>query len=146
MQLQKLVYFAYGWYLAVTGKRLLDERVEAWKWGPVVPSLYSEFKKYGSEPVPEAAVDYFFDGGKLCFREHRIGSDPEGLMAKRVIEKVWRIYGQYSASQLSAMTHEPNSPWSLTPEKDVRGTDISDQLIMDYFRKLAHGHAAAATR
>jgi uncharacterized phage-associated protein len=147
MQLQKLVYFAYGWYLAITGKRLLDERVEAWRWGPVVPSLYSEFKPYGSGPITEPAADFFFDdAGKMSFKTQRIGNSPDDITAKQIIAKVWQIYGKYTASQLSAMTHEPNSPWSLTEEKDVKGTDIDDQLITNYFRRLAHGHAAAAVR
>lgn len=45
MQLLKLVYFAYGWYWAFADDRLLDERVQAWKYGPVVPSVYHEFER-----------------------------------------------------------------------------------------------------
>ncbi len=142
MQLQKLVYFAYGWYLAITGERLLNERVEAWQWGPVIPSLYSEFKKFGSEPITDMARD-------MTSRPFRVRSgnplkDGQALM---VIKRVWEIYGKYTAAQLSGMTHEPNSPWSRTPEKDIKGTDISDDLIADYFRKLAmNEHATPTTR
>src|SRR5215467_7486621 len=57
MQLLKLVYFAHGWYLALTGERLIDERVEAWKYGPVVPSIYHEFKRFGNEPITEYATE-----------------------------------------------------------------------------------------
>lgn len=39
MKLQKLVYFAPGWYLALFNKPLIDERVEAWKFGPVILSM-----------------------------------------------------------------------------------------------------------
>src|SRR5260370_7712236 len=53
MQLQKLVYFAYGWYLAITGTRLIDERVEGWQWGPVFPSIYKGLKRFGSSSVTE---------------------------------------------------------------------------------------------
>jgi len=131
MQLQKLVYFAYGWYLAITGERLLNER-EAWQWGPVIPSLYSEFKRFGSDPITEPSRD--FSGRPYRLRSDDSIKDGEAL---RLIKRVWEIYGRYSASQLSGMTHEPNSPWSQTPEKNVKGTDISDDVIADYFRKLA---------
>src|ERR1700689_5397887 len=63
MKVQKLVYFAHGWYLALTGGRpMINEPVEAWKFGPVVPSLYYELKKYGETPITDligaTVVDY----------------------------------------------------------------------------------------
>src|SRR5450631_518283 len=35
LKLQKLVYYAQGFSLALTGKRLFDEAIEAWEHGPV---------------------------------------------------------------------------------------------------------------
>jgi uncharacterized phage-associated protein len=143
MQLQKLVYFAYGWYLAITSKRLLDERVEAWQWGPVIPSLYSEFKHFGSGPITELAMEAILEDRTISFRPYRVRSDnpAEDALAMSVIRKIWEIYGRFSASQLSSMTHAEGSPWSVTPEKDVRGTDISDEVIKRYFEQLAHSNA-----
>lgn len=40
MKLQKLVYFAHGWCLAHADKPLINEKVEAWQYRPVVSSLY----------------------------------------------------------------------------------------------------------
>lgn len=37
MQIQKLVYIAHGWHLAITEKPLIHESVEAWTYGPVIP-------------------------------------------------------------------------------------------------------------
>ena len=141
MQLQKLVYFAYGWYLAITGERLINERVEAWQWGPVIPSLYSEFKRFGSDAITDLARD-------IAQRPYRMSAgDPLKYgEAMLIIKRVWDIYGKYNASQLSGMTHEPNSPWSQTPEKDVKGTDISDEVIAEYFRSLAKNEQPITTR
>src|ERR1700722_6456220 len=113
MQLQKLVYFAYGWYLAITGERLLDERVEAWQWGPVVPSLYSEFKRYGSCPITEFARKAVVGGvGGISYQPYRVMSDrpDHDRIAMQIIRKIWEIYGRFSASQLSSMTHAPGTP------------------------------------
>jgi uncharacterized phage-associated protein len=143
MQLQKLVYFAYGWYLAITGERLLNERVEAWQWGPVIPSLYSEFKPYGSGPITELAADYWFQGPKLTFQYPRISSDDpvKDEFTRKVIAKVWEIYGKYSGIQLSTMTHAANSPWRQSYDENVRGTDIPDDVIKRYFEQVAHQNA-----
>lgn len=51
MKLQKLLYYAHGWHLAVTDRPLLNEFVEAWRWGPVIPSIYHEFKEFGDAPI-----------------------------------------------------------------------------------------------
>jgi uncharacterized phage-associated protein len=143
MQVQKLVYFAYGWYLAITGERLLNERVEAWQWGPVIPSLYSEFKAYGSGPITELAAEYYPQGVTLGFNFPRVASDDpdKDAFALRVIEKVWAIYGKYSGLQLSTMTHAANSPWSQSYDKNVRSTDIPDEVIRQYFQEVANQHA-----
>src|SRR5436190_8185336 len=44
MKLLKLVYFAHGWHLALTKRPIIDERLEAWKFGPVAPDVYHSFK------------------------------------------------------------------------------------------------------
>ena len=51
MKLQKLVYFAYGWSLALRGDPLVNEQVECWDYGPVFPSLYRRTKRYGADPI-----------------------------------------------------------------------------------------------
>jgi uncharacterized phage-associated protein len=48
LKLQKLVYFAHGWYLAFTDTPLIDDEVQSWKYGPVIQSLHYELKHYGS--------------------------------------------------------------------------------------------------
>ena len=40
MKLHKLLYYAAGWHLGFTGEPLFDEDIEAWQYGPVVPSIY----------------------------------------------------------------------------------------------------------
>jgi len=44
MKLQKLVYYAHGWHLALNNEPLIDEQVECWQYGPVISSLFHEFK------------------------------------------------------------------------------------------------------
>ena len=55
LKIQKLVYYANGWHLAIKGKPLISEQVEAWPYGPVVPSLYRAFRSYGDGPITEPA-------------------------------------------------------------------------------------------
>ncbi|MBA4038875.1 MAG: hypothetical protein C0468_00835, partial [Planctomyces sp.] len=116
MKLQKVLYFAHGWHLALTDKPLLDEQVEAWQWGPVIPSIYHEFKWFGPNPIAEArycTIEMKKDGSTgFQLREPKL-DDCSGdvATAKAVIDRVWQVYCDYSAVQLSNMTHQPGTPW-----------------------------------
>ncbi|RYE90398.1 MAG: DUF4065 domain-containing protein [Cytophagaceae bacterium] len=56
MKLLKLVYISHGWSLALLNEPLINEAVEAWTYGPVIPSLYQELKEYGRERVTKLVV------------------------------------------------------------------------------------------
>lgn len=56
MKLLKLVYYAHGWHLALSGNPLIKENVEAWRFGPVVRCLYDEFKIWGNGPIRKRAT------------------------------------------------------------------------------------------
>src|SRR5689334_14747494 len=51
LKLQKLCYYAQAWSLALDGKPLFGERIEAWAHGPAIPALYGRFKKYGFQAI-----------------------------------------------------------------------------------------------
>ena len=116
MQVQKLVYFAHGWHLALTGRPLIKEKVEAWPFGPVIRSLFHEFKRWGSGPIQELATQPAKVGG-LTFGSHPVSMDEEATnddelaTAKRVLDRVWDVYGRFSGIKLSEITHHSDSPW-----------------------------------
>lgn len=137
MKIQKLVYFAHGWELGLKGRPLINERVEAWPYGPVVPSLYHEFKVYGSGTITEPASSVEATGSKLRFVIPAIPvADTE---ARALLAKIWDVYGHRTGPQLSAMTHIPGSPWHTvsTQNPGVRSVDIPDDLIQRWFSDLA---------
>ena len=128
MKLLKLVYLAHGWNLAITNKPLINEPVEAWQYGPVISSVYHEFKSFGNGPIKEKATD--------C--NGVVESVIKESLEYKVVDKVWNVYKKFSGIQLSNKTHEPNTPWSKTWSKEMpRGTDIDNQIINDHFKELA---------
>lgn len=52
LSMQKLVYFAYGWMMIHTRRKLFYDRIEAWQYGPVIPSLYHSLKQFGRKKIP----------------------------------------------------------------------------------------------
>jgi uncharacterized phage-associated protein len=138
LKMQKLVYFAHGWHLAITGKPLLREKIQAWQWGPVIPSLYQQFKECGADSIKFPASIEIMGGDHFpanINRESRSGEEIE--RATKIIERVWEQYGKFSASDLSTLTHDEGSPWALVPDKEDYGAEIPNDTIKDYFVKQA---------
>ena len=52
LKLQKLLYYAQAWYMVnFDGKKLFDDDIEAWQFGPVIKSIYNLFKDFGRKPI-----------------------------------------------------------------------------------------------
>lgn len=140
MKLQKILYFAHGWFLALTGKPLLEERIEAWSYGPVIPDIYLEFKRFGNDPVTAPATPFARDKEDPP-KPYQMPNGEEDRSARLILEKVWESYKGFSAIALSNMTHQKETPWSKTVEpysgveKIPINLVISDELIKDYFTR-----------
>jgi len=119
MKLEKLVYYCQGWHLAVHGTPLFDEPIEAWREGPVVPALYRRHK------------------GRLRVADWPSGR-PERLDddARSSIDWVVAKYGNFSAVELSEMTHH-ELPWRAArvgiPDSDPSTTEISRDILRTYY-------------
>lgn len=152
MKIQKLVFFAHGWHLAIANKPLVDEQVEAWDYGPVIPQLYSCLRDFGNLPVvsPIRKMEMDFDGNdpwKITWTEPRLETSQnlqtEIDVAVGIADSVWKKYGIYDAVRLSNMTHLAGTPWELTVsrvKKELgylpKGTDIPQAVIRDYFKAI----------
>ena len=120
-KLQKLVYYAYAWYIALVNEdvnnlssKLFDSRIEAWIHGPVVPELYHEYKDYGGEDIPQ----------KENFDNNLFSTE-----ALDILEQVWTVYGKYTGNQLEMMTHK-EQPW-INARGTVATYESSTNLVSD---------------
>jgi len=153
MKLQKLIYYANGWMLALKAKPLLNEQIEAWRFGPVISSIYHEFRSFGNQPITERASSLEYGeatGGGFDVNVVSPSIDDEPVEAeytKNLLDKVWEIYGGYSAVQLSNMTHAEGSPWHHVFQKWdgslPRGTDIPVETIREFFTGLLQRETVA---
>jgi uncharacterized phage-associated protein len=100
LKLQKIIYLAHGWSLVLLKRPLIKEPFEAWNYGPVVPSLYRAFQKFGASPITEYVA-------KEPMENHYGLDDP----TKSLLESVWEKYKGLNAIQLSMYTHEPGYAW-----------------------------------
>ncbi len=131
LKLLKLVYIAYGWVAAILDRRLFEERIEAWQHGPVVESLYHEFKHYGKQPIDSYSICYDLESEKMSFPE--IPKSDEDTL--RVLHYVWEIYKRFSAWDLRNKTHEKDTPWSKAYVQGFTGVVIPHESIKEHFSR-----------
>ena len=116
LKLQKLLYYAQGFSLALTGEPLYTEQIKAWIHGPVVPAVWHEYRHCGSGPIP---------------RPTDLDRDAIDPATRGLLDEVYSVYGQFSAWRLREMTHaEP--PWKNPPQSGV----ISRSEMERYFKTL----------
>lgn len=133
LQLQKLAFIAHGWHLAVFGNPLVPgEPFRAWKFGPVLPSLYDEFRECGAQPIGRFGWMYGEDGPEEPFF-HPLDD------ASETLDFVVAQYGKYNGPELVNLTHRPGTPWhDITHGGRSVGFDktINDQLIKNHYKRL----------
>lgn len=114
LKLQKLLYYAQGFSLALFDMELFKEPLQKWTHGPVVPDMYHLYKEHGAGAI--SGINNL-DLSKYSTREIEL------------LDEVYSVYGQFSGWVLRDMTHvEP--PWQNTPD----GQEISLDAMKDYFK------------
>lgn len=108
-KLQKLCYYAQGWYAGLTGKKLFDNDLEAWVHGPVCPKLYEKYKIYGYNEIPK--INTYIGNEEL----------------KGIVEQIYRIYGKLDGDQLEELTHK-EKPW-INARKGIESWESSNEKI-----------------
>ena len=115
LKLQKLLYYCQGTHLALFNTPFFPERIEAWQHGPVVPDIYSEFNKFGSNAIPIPECD------KSKFNKEQLD----------LIDEVYEVYGQFSAWKLRNLTHD-EAPWAENYKPGFNNV-ISHEDLKNYF-------------
>lgn len=143
MKLQKLIFYAHGWHLALLDTPLVDEAFEAWKYGPVIPTVYHEFKNFGLMPINREGTEAVLRNNEsIEWVAPRIKDTTGNVSA--LLKRIWEVFGVFSGTQLSEMTHAPGTPWSNAREhygEDHRHIPIDDCEIKQYFKELAENNA-----
>lgn len=121
-QILKLTYLAHGWMMALYNRHLLKESVAAWEYGPIVPDLYKAVIQFRSHPV-----EVLSDAG-----------EPLDDLERDLVQQVYDRYGHLSGPALSRLTNGKGTPWAFTHSQGSFGRTISNDIIMDYFQRLAY--------
>src|SRR5206468_3186369 len=108
-RINKLLYFIHGWSLTSRPYGLVRNHFEAWKFGPVVRSVYDSFKRCGESKITEQAshLDYASGLNKTITFDDITDIDADTIV------HVFDSYALFSTSELYNLSHEAGGPWHI---------------------------------
>lgn len=122
LKLQKLVYYAQAWALALLHKPLFEEDFQAWAHGPVAVSIFNRYSTFGWQALPVSACDIELDEETTS-----------------VLNEVWDAYGHMTGKELEKLTHS-EMPWSSTrnglPPEAKSNAVIAKDVIAEFYNRL----------
>ncbi len=125
LKLQKLLYYAQAWHLAIHDEPLFRDPIQAWVHGPVVPSVYQHYKDWAWKPIEDTPAIPVLDQRT---NEH--------------LEEVMGTYGTMTAYGLELLTHE-EAPWRNAragiPADEPSNAVISHEDMKAFYRSRMNG-------
>lgn len=123
-KLQKLLYIAYGTYLALKNARLTNEHPQAWPYGPVFPTTRNKLLKRDLSLISLLDSDL-----------QKIKDDKD---IKSLMDLVLNSFGNKTATTLTIWSHQSGSPWDRVSSQEgfTWGEIIPDEYIKEYFNSI----------
>jgi uncharacterized phage-associated protein len=129
LSLEKLIYYAQAFFLAIRDEPLFPDEVHAWKLGPVVPDVYKRYQRYGAEPI--------------VVPDDWVGAPEVGNAVADYLIQVVGFFCQHTAINLSRATHL-EEPWK---DAIAAGEGLIRQVDMKfYYRSLMNEGEGALSR
>ena len=119
LQLQKLLYSSYVWWLVLKNQKLFNENIEAWECGPVIRTQYTRLKKYDNKTIKLQELETDLEKIPLEIKQH--------------LEMILDKYGKYEAHYLVDKTHQ-ETPWVDAFNLNEKKKIITDAMIKNYYK------------
>jgi len=116
LKLEKMLYYAQACSLQARKAPRFFEKVEAWRYGPVVDSVYNQYKEYGKGIIA------------LSINEPVVVIDDQDTL--EVLNAVYDVCKEYSPLCLSEITHKEGTPWKQVYHPNMN-YEISWHLMLE---------------
>ena len=115
LKLQKLLYYSQLWFFVKNDKRLFDDRIQAWIYGPVVYDVWANFK--------------FMKRSSIIPNNRAVNFDLDDITVNH-LNDVWESYGHLTGSDLVDLTHN-DLPWKNSRKGLLRNQPSDKEVIIN---------------
>ena len=128
LKLLKIVYIANGYSLVYCGRPITSrfDKVEAWKYGPVIPSIYHSFKHNKNNAIIE--LSYILKDNEFVLTE------VEDSELMQVLDIVWNKYKNVGITELINEVHKEDTPWAKL-YCEGKNVEIPNSMTKEYYKK-----------
>ena len=133
LALQKIVYFCHVWSLIELNRPLVRHKFEAWEYGPVLPYIYREFKKFDRSPIVGRATRIDPADGIHRVVEYNFDSEVDSL-----VNEIADFYSRLRPGDLVDLSHAEGGPWHRVWNHGGAanpGMKIDDAKIVEFYSK-----------
>jgi uncharacterized phage-associated protein len=128
LKIQKLLYFSHGLSLVWKNEKLLEEDFQAWKYGPVLPSLYHDLKIFGQSPL-KISSGFIRSWPEIKIQEQK-------SKVEEIINLVLDQLGGHTGPQLVEISHNNQGPWHAVYNSEKKDIKITNAAIKKYFETI----------
>lgn len=132
LKLEKLVYLCFADYLCKYSEELYKDYIYAYKYGPVVKSVYDKYKEYGYREIGQDDVNIDATDLSEMPARSRILFAKDGVRKIKSIDETLKKYGNLSAGNLVDLTHKQLTPWDISGRGLCVNKVIENEIIETY--------------
>ena len=134
LKLQKLTYIFFGWMSAFIPKYpLYLDPIYAWKFGPVIKSLYNQYKHYYKDPIKYDDYAWIDTQFRHLFDNDKAEINIMNEEIYEILKLLWDKYKSASSGYLVDITHEKGGPWDKTYDGTLDKV-IPVRIIQNYYK------------
>lgn len=115
LQLQKILYYIQVHFLKEKGIPFFKDEIEAWQFGPVIPTVYYQYAAWGPAPI-------------TMFKTQKIDLEQE---EKKDLEQIVKEKAVLSLLEIVADTHKKGKAWDLYYKVNKR--DVIPKKAMELY-------------
>jgi uncharacterized phage-associated protein len=142
LRMNKLLFFIHAEALLIRQDGLIRNHFEAWQYGPVIQSVFNEFKKYGDQWIREPALYMDYSSGQMTLVPFDdIASGDVDLICHHFLN-----YSRFTTGQLVSLSHEVNGPWDIAYRAYLANPTASPRIPNELIRAHFAGGRLSTTR